>query len=171
MEVNSDTIKKNDFILSQFSSKCISKRIKRELDGLYKLFIDIDVSIENDNLKIVIKEINNKYKFMYGFLITQNYPFSPPKIFFQNKPYYDFLKGNYTESQISFIKEKTGKQCLCCSSYSCHYNWTPAVTINKIINEINIIKVLKRHIINMILTNKIKKKYLVDDIDLLSFLY
>jgi ubiquitin-protein ligase len=171
MEINSDLIKKNDYILSQYGSKCISKRIQRELEGLYKIFNDITVSMDPNGIKIDIKENINNKNYIYGFLITQNYPFTSPKIFFQNKPYIDFLKVNYTKSQFSLIKQVTGKECFCCSSYNCPENWSPAVTVHKIVIEINRMKQLKRNIINKIFADKIKQKYLINDIDLDTFLY
>jgi ubiquitin-protein ligase len=175
MEVNSDLIYKNNISLMLLNSNCIKKRVKRELENLYKLFNDIVVDLQtNDSqgiLKISICERikNNKYK--YEFIINENYPFVPPKIFYQNKPYINFLRIEYNKFFFDIFKKITGKTCLCCSSYTCTSNWTPAITMEKIIHEIYDFRKYRRDIINKLLADKIKFKYLVDDIELDCWLF
>lgn len=171
MEINSDLVKKNDEILQSYGSKCINRRIKKELEPLYNMYDDITISINSNKLKVGICKINDKKKQQYDFEICENYPFRPPKIFYQNRPYSDFLKINYSKNELSLVKKITGNECLCCSSLNCRDNWTPAITLQKIILDINRVKILKRNIINKLLADKIKYKYLIDDIDLDSWLF
>ncbi len=100
-----------------------------------------------------------------------NYPFEAPKIFYQNKTYLDYLKINYTRKEYILLKKVSGHHCFCCHSYNCRGNWSPAVTLKKIIEEIYGIKKIKRNMINKICADIIKKKYLIQDIDLDSWLF
>jgi ubiquitin-protein ligase len=173
MELSIDNMlmQKNEENLMHVWSKGIRGRIKRELQELYKIYKDIDVDIIDDKLTISISEVIDNKKHNYSFLITINYPFEPPKIFYQNKTYYDYLKNNYMHKNNYLIKKFLGHDCFCCHSYNCRNNWSPAITLKKIIEEIYRIKKIKRNIVNKIFVDIIKKKYLVDDIDLDSWLF
>jgi ubiquitin-protein ligase len=171
MEINSDLIKNNEDVLLQFNSNCIKRRIKRELEGLYKIYNNITLSINNSELKVSICEIINNKRQKYDFIMSQNYPFTCPKIFYQNRPYIDFLKVNCTKSEILLTKKVTGHECFCCHSLNCKDNWSPAITLQKIVNEIYSIKSYKRTMVNKLIADKIKLKYLIDDINLDEWLF
>lgn len=164
-------MQKNEEKLMLFGSKTIGRRIRKELQDLYNFYNDIEVDIIDDNIKVTISEVINDKKQNYSFLITVNYPFEPPKIFYQNKTYLDFLKINYTRKDFLLLKKVSGQDCFCCHSYNCRNNWSPAITLKKIIEEIYIIKKIKRNIIYKICADIIKKKYLIQDIDLDSWLF
>jgi len=165
-------IKTNEEILLQFKNTAIRSRLKREITNMYALFNTIILNInEKNELIVTISEVINDKKQKYKFIISNHYPFSCPQIFFQNKPYRDFLTFNYLKEQSVLFKKITGKGCFCCHSFICNNNWSPAITLNLIIREINDIKKQRRNFINKILTDKIKFKYLIDDIDIESWLF
>ena len=164
-------IQKNEDNLMLVESKVIQKRIKKELQDLYKFYDDIEVTVKDGKLIVNIGEVIDNKKQKYSFLITKNYPFEPPKIFYQNKTYMNFLKNNYTQKELIILKTISGQECFCCYSYTCRDNWSPAITLRIIIEEIYRIKKIKRNIFDKIYADIIKQKYLVNDIDLDSWLF
>ena len=162
----------NKKALMLIKSNCIRKRLEKELKNIYTLFGNVKVVLnEEELLKISICEIKENKLYKYDFVIVNNYPFISPKIYYQNRPYQEFVKTQYSKTLIDIMKKVTGNMCFCCSSYVCHCNWSPHVTIVTIIEEINSIRNSKRNIINKICADKIKKKYLVDDINLDGWLF
>jgi len=124
------------------------------------------------SVKVSIYEISADSKIHnYGFIVTSNYPFNPPKIFYQNRPYLDFLKTSYYPNSSKIFKKIVGQDCFCCHSINCSENWSPAITLSRIIDEVKYIKQKKRHIINKLLADKIKLRYLIDDINLDEWLF
>lgn len=177
--MNEQLISRNNEILSQFKAISLRKRLKNELDRMYANYDQIDIEItEKDDPRVNIYKIekgltdDDDRLQTYGFIVTRDYPFRPPKIFFQNRPYIDFLKTRYiSKSGSDIFKKVTGHNCFCCSSVNCSDNWSPGITLEKIIEEIQFIKRKKRDIVNKIIADKIKARYLIDDIDLDSWLY
>lgn len=164
-------IEKNNEILAQFNTPTIRRRLKNELDKMYPNYAQIDVEINDKGRpQVTVYEIDKDEKLQkYGFTITKHYPFAPPTIFFQSKSYMEFLRVDYRERDI--LKRVTGHNCLCCQSLNCGDNWSPAITLEKIIAEIRHVKKQKRTIIHKMLADIIKRKYLIDDIDLDSWLF
>jgi hypothetical protein len=161
----------NEEVLMKFGIGCIKKRIKKELEMLYKLYNDVTVSLYEKTFKVSICEITNKNKQKYEFIIPECYPFVCPQILYQGFPYIEFLKLNRTLTEYAVIKKITGQNCFCCHSLNCRDNWSPSTTIQKIIEEIHKIKNYKRLMIYKIIADKIKFKYLIEDIDLDSWLF
>jgi ubiquitin-protein ligase len=154
--------------------KCIKNRLLREYTDLYKIypnsiiFIYYNEKLKNINFSIRIDEkniINN-----YTFIIDKKYPFYPPKILFNNKPYSNLLKLPSQRFMI-ILQKLLNNNCLCCKSLDCKFNWSPAITLNTIINDISKNRRIKRTIVIYILQTQIKNKYLIDDIDLFSFIF
>ena len=161
----------NAAILAQVASKCIRNRIKREIEKMYPLYNEIIASFTAEGeLQVAVQNVD-EWGFLqkYGFIIGENYPFRSPKIFYQGRKYWEFLRGRHTNLQT--LKKVTGKDCLCCSSFHCNDNWGPGNTLIHIIDEIRRIKQQKRAVINKLLADKIKARYLVTDIDLDSWLF
>jgi len=170
-------ISRNNQIISEFKPISFSRRLKNELDRMYANYDQIDVEVtENDEAKVNIYQISstdNQF-YRYEFVLTRDYPFRPPVIFFQGRPYLEFLKTRYTYTSKygpDLFRKVTGQNCFCCSSVNCGDNWSPGITLEKIIAEIHSIKKKKRDIINKILADKIKARHLIVDIDLDSWLY
>lgn len=172
---DSETIKQNNIKFELMNNTGIKKRIMREFELLYQnyntilTFIDTNPSGYNSVNVDVSEKINGK-KYSYTFKISHNYPFVPPAIYLNNIPYSEFLRIQNSYEQ-NMIKNITGAPCFCCTSFLCRDNWSPAVTINKIMDQIKYIKSCKRDIVNKIFADKIKIKYLINDIDLDSFLF
>jgi hypothetical protein len=170
--INSDLVYKNNEIFANMKNNYITKRVKKEVAILYELFDDVKVSFTEDGfLKITVNEINENKIYKYEFILIQHYPFISPKIYYQNKPYADYLRVYYSKHNFNIFRKITGKDCFCCSSYNCPYNWNPGVNIKKIIEEICKIRQAKRNVINKIIADKIKEKYLLDDINLDCWLF
>ena len=68
------------------------------------------------------------------------------------------------------LRKYKNKDCLCCDSYDCFDNWSPAIKLSSIVDEIKNIVQFKKAITHILLADKIKKKYLIDDIDINSYL-
>ena len=172
MEMNSDVIKNNNFILESYSTSAIKKRLKREIDLMYPFYNEIIVSRDvKESVKVTVTEFIDNKKQKYEFIIDLHYPFVPPKIYFQGKSYMDFLKINYDKNEMNLFKKIFGQECLCCHSLNCRDNWSPAITLKKIIEEIYRFKKVKRNVIYKMIIEKIKYKYLINDVDIDSWLF
>lgn len=106
----------------------------------------------------------------YKFTMNENYPFVPPKIYYKNTPFYTFIQMP-TQRFQNTLKQLTNKDCLCCDSFCRMSNWSPEITMTYIIREINNIRKLKKNIILKILIHQITSKYLIDDVDISSYVF
>jgi len=157
-------IEMNNIELEKIQSRSIKNRIKNDCITLYKKYHNVLIEDAPNNTAIEAVEIlstNNNLnakKRTYKFVITPNYPFHPPKIYINGNPYMDLLqmRGNY---ERDMVKKLRGNDCLCCHSLNCSANWSPAVRLYHIIDEINGILKFKKDIINLLLSAKIKIKY------------
>jgi len=148
-----------------------NKRITREYAELCKLYSNIDVFYNySSHLITFVIHINkngvyNEYKFIIS---GEKYPFIPPSIYYNKIPYMTFLK--LSDRFSTSLKTLTNKLCLCCSSFCCKTNWSPSVTMQYIITEINNNRQYIKNIVLNILIEQIKYRYLIDDIDIRSYL-
>lgn len=168
MENKTDLIETNNAKIDSIENKCISKRLKRELSIMYKLYEEIYVVIENENqCTVIIYEFLNEKRISYKFIITKHYPFICPTVFLNNKMYIEFLISNQNQHFDDF-KKIAGIDCLCCESITslCKDKWSCRNTLQDIIVEMNHFKNIKRNIVLKLLLDKIKYKYLITDINL-----
>jgi hypothetical protein len=153
-------------------NKCVRSRIKNEYKelGINYKNIKIVCDTEKYNVKIEIYEIlkNDKTE-LFTFIIDGDYPFHPPKFQYNNNPYSHYLKLP-SHRFSDHLKKITNKTCLCCSSLCCKYNWSPAIKLKMFIDELNKIQRYKRIIAYKILCDQIKDNYLIDDVDLYSWI-
>jgi ubiquitin-protein ligase len=171
MELKSAIIEHNkNIILTYFLNTSVQRRLINECVQLYDLYENVTVEYSQNKLFVTILEIINNKQYSYGFQISDNYPFESPKIYYQGKPYITYLKI-YGPTMINLLKQIAGIDCLCCSSYNCKTNWYPVVTMDSIIGEIKQYKEYKSIIIFKILSEKIKNKYLIEDIDIDCWLF
>jgi len=159
--------------LDSFKSKHITRRVTREYSQLILVYPNIDIEI-NDDDQVTIKiqkksELTGKLN-NYHFILSYTYPFHPPKIFVNNTPYNKFLTLPSTRFTQVF-HYINGPKCMCCSSITLNHNWSPALTIENILKEIEIIRQYKYEIVIKLLADNIKNKYLIMDIDLDSYLF
>jgi len=157
---------------------CLSKRLQREVAELTKRYREVTVTVSSPPFSkwtVHVCEINEttKEKQTFDFQMTSTYPFSAPKIWYQSQPYLDYVRPNMARLAVEreWIKRFTGNECFCCHTYNCSDNWAPSVTLQKIIDEIHQIKEYKRILIYKLLADKIKDKYLIQDIPLDCWLF
>ncbi len=154
----------NKNLLSQFKGVYI-KRIIRDCESLYEIYPNLVLSNNSDKIEMIITEGKEKY----GFVFNNTYPFTPPKIYYNGESYMELLRIN-DKCERNILRKYRNKECLCCDSYDCYDNWKPLLTLKIIIDEIKEIVQLKKTIVHVLLAEKIKKKYLIDDIDIISYL-
>jgi hypothetical protein len=139
-------------------NKSIRKRISNECNVLYNLFPTVILKIISNETVLLVSEVINNKKYTYKFILSNNYPFEPPKIYYNNYPYLDMLriKG---ETEKLLLRQKKGQECFCCHSLNCRDNWSPQIMLPRIIEEIKNIAQFKRYVINVLIVTKIKEKY------------
>jgi hypothetical protein len=152
----------------------IARRIKRELQNMKKCEIfcdDSDITIaqyNNADFYLTIK--NNKDNRLYRFTIPSNYPFTPPKLEINYKPYSYYLRFQ-SEKFRELINKYKNRDCFCCDSLLCSNNWAPQITLNMIMNEVDNYHKECKEIADRVIVNVIKRKYLIDDVNILEWLY
>ena len=152
-------------------TKTIAKRLKKEYEDLINCTEDITIKYTNNKeIVFIISKIEDASLNVYSFTMPPNYPFSPPRILINDKTYGEFLNIHSIRFK-KVLRYLTGIECLCCHSYNCRDNWSPALSLNHIIQESNKYRVTKNNIKIKLLADKIKDKYLIDDIDLDSWLF
>ena len=147
-------------------------RLKRE----WLQLVSCDKSISsgllkyiNDNKEILFElKTKNKNK-IYKLILPITYPFSPPKILINGRPYIYTIQMPSTRF-TEVLKKLEGKDCLCCDSKVCYSNWGPAITIQRLITEIEYNKNIMKRIVKYILLRTIKQKYLILDIPIEKYL-
>jgi hypothetical protein len=154
-----DYIEANNAQLGQIQLKCVKNRMKNECNMLYKNYHNVRIEQERDKILLeAVELINNTKKRTYKFIITSSYPFHPPKIYINGYTYSDILQMR-CDFEKETVKKWRKKDCLCCFSFNCSINWSPASKIYNIIDEINDILKFKKDAINLLLAEKIKIKY------------
>ena len=165
--------------LSIINLTLIRKRIKREIDMLIKenICIEDDLDIKEkletnySNIKdYVVKFKNLKDNKYYKFIITSHYPFKPPKLYINDKSI-SFYHQNTNLEFMKNLKKYTGIQCFCCETILCSNNWGPQFTIKNILDDINKYRDARREVIVRIIVDVIKRKYLIDDTNIIEWLY
>uniref|UniRef100_A0A6C0HAI3 Uncharacterized protein n=1 Tax=viral metagenome TaxID=1070528 RepID=A0A6C0HAI3_9ZZZZ len=137
----------NDYMFTHYNNTFI-KRWNVELLDFHKKkeYKDIQMNLSNDKVRI---KIDN-----YTFILSNKYPFYPPKVMIQNKPYLNYLKYP-TSERIQDILHVHKISCMCCTSISNRNMWSPANQIKDILNEIKRVNQIK---------NYVKHYLMVDDI-------
>jgi hypothetical protein len=156
-------------------------RIKQELGFLKnrEIFIEDEYYIKQYTnigcncyhcIDYVIEFKNSKDNKYYKFIISNYYPFKPPKLYINNKPftyYYEIKNYQFNEN----LKKYIGIECFCCRSMLCMNNWGPQFTIISVLDEINICRDARNQILIRIMIDVIKRKYLLNDINIIEWLY
>ena len=146
------------------------KRITHECSELLKLNIyDFNVErSEKNEIVLSFYKIHNNKKTHYVFILD-SYPFKTPTIYINNISLQDFIK--VPSEHLSLLKDWKHMECLCCHSFLSNHNWSALISFQNIIAEISRLKDIKAALYILALTEKIKYKYLVKDIDLSSWIY
>ena len=157
--------------LDNIKHKFILKRLLRESRDFTDKIISLSVNIDNNENYLVYLKDNSNYKYNnYCFIVNHNYPFHPPKLLINNIPYKEFLTKGSNKYRELFTK-MSGLICICCNNIMAREKWSPALTLLNIIDEVNLFRTYKRNILNKIMLDKIKDKYLIADIDIESWLF
>jgi hypothetical protein len=90
----------------------------------------INNSIINREFTISFDYDNSKFRYVFD----DKYPFYPPKLFINDWSYIKILSINNSTIR-DLIQEKSNKQCLCCETLLCNLKWSPAIKVDKIIDE------------------------------------
>ena len=178
---NIENIMKPIIAILDTTNKCLCKRLEREIRELITLGLYSNINIipiktlnpytYNDTTtyyKIEITQIkDNTY---YEFIISSDYPFKPPKLIINEKPYYEYFKfKNHAFKEVLY--KYSGISCFCCETILCWSNWTPHYKIISILNEVGRFKQICREIAYRIMIDVIKRKHLVYDINIIEWLF
>lgn len=162
------------FELDKFGIGSVKKRIVNELVEFVKqdAYIHAEYKEINNQSIIVITIVTIKTNnTMFQFHVSRDYPFKPPIKFKINfRDYMHFLKIE-SHKTLDELKTFYNINCFCCNNIYCSENkWSPIVKLKDFIVEFNKIKKYRHDIIVRILCNKIIKKYLISDINLIQWL-
>ena len=155
------------------SKSIIERRLLREINVLsekmptYELYIlddceDDDCNCKSRDKNIHIQILTPKLNCL-TMTLSQDYPFKPPRFLkingrdyrymLKNMPkrvkyLYDFSNDMYYEELAKIRKNQysPNKTCLCCKSILSSDNWSPAIMLHNILNEIEQHNLLKRKI-------------------------
>jgi ubiquitin-protein ligase len=147
--------------------KLLGRRIKRECQEIKDKYDDIFVEYNEDSEIIVgLTSSRNLYK----FYIDKNYPFTAPRVTINGLSQNSFFRvpSNRFTTILYYI---TGSECFCCNSLLCKNNWSPALTLDKVIIQLEEYKKIKLNIQLKIIADKLKEKYLNRDIELDTWLF
>lgn len=159
-------------VLKLIPSRSLQSRVRNEVKLLYNDFSDLIVrqqDKENISVKFTEHIASNKIRRYEFVLPLAHYPFRPPAIHVNGIPYSSMLtlSGDFEKKKLQQLK---GQDCLCCHSVNCPANWSPAIKIHHIINEIKKTIQFKRDVIHLLLAEKIKIKHNVPFLDIESYL-
>jgi len=159
--------------INELKSNSMKTRIMRELVLLLDdEFLQIlNLTYDNKGHPIVtVADCNTDNIAVYEFHLPNTYPFSAPKVVVNSMLYNDFLRI-HSPTFLTLLKKITKMNCLCCNSFLCGENWTPVAKLGKIIVEIRMFRKCKRDIVNKFYADKIKSKYLIEDVNLDEWLF
>lgn len=128
---------KNSNLMDVVINKFLIKRLNREEKEFNLNIHNFFYYIQEDKIAIDIYK-NKKKKFK--FIINNSYPFRAPKllIYDKNNKQVSYLSLFNSISKFPIIKEhliKQNIQCICCNSVLCSGKWSPAIKLNKILEE------------------------------------
>jgi hypothetical protein len=168
--IDPNDIELNNIVLNNINNKGVKNRIVNEFKILYTLFPSVVLRVVSKEISIVVKELIDNKRYTYKFVLRDNFPFEPPRIYFNNYPYIDFLNMK-SEFEKKIVWKVKNQNCLCCHSINCRVNWSPAVKIHSIIDEIKNILKFKRSITKGLLAQKIEQKYNIPYNTITSYLF
>jgi len=136
-------------------AKGIANRINSEFNNLFNQSELVSTYRIRDAISIKIVKDNN----VYELILQHDYPFKCPESIYYNGV--DYKKHLFSASQRirKILKQKYNISCLCCDTVISGKNWTPAMNICYIINEIIKMTKIKKEIKFIILCDEIRDKY------------
>ena len=129
------------------------KRIIKETETLSDQYSFVDMIEEYENNRTTYKLYVNRITFS----LKENYPFVAPAIDIRNQSYFTFMRIPNSKRIPKKLKFITGNDCLCCNSILC--DWNPSYRIEKLMNEIHHVNLIKRQIKYWLLLDEICDQY------------
>jgi hypothetical protein len=168
----------NEIQIESIKEKSLKSRITHEYNELSRIYTSDNITVlyntqQKQNtitITITINRFVNEMMETHTFVVDKKNPFVPPIYHYNDRCYSHYLNLPSQKFQ-NILKSIYNKDCLCCSSLNCKYNWSPAIKLNMFINELNKIRQYKRNIVYKLLCDRIKQKYLNDDIPIENFLF
>lgn len=156
-------------------SRILSSRIYNEWKLLVEYNFDkLELIIHKnpyDNYDITIKvfEKQSVYEFR-NIMMDYLFPFVPPTLFINNISASTFLHltSERFRNQLKYVCDL---KCLFCDSILCPNSWSATSTMTTTINQIMLHRRYKCYAIIKLLTDAIKDKYLIKDIQLFEWLF
>lgn len=148
--------------------KAVRRRLKNECRIMMPKCDSFKVEYILNGGKIFVTFYINKNSYLFD--VSTDYPFTIPKLLINGLNHNDFFNLKSTRFR-SLIKYVANIDCLCCNSYLCYNNWAPGVKFENIIDQIENYKNIKYLICLKIMLDQIKEKYLIQDINLDSWLF
>lgn len=154
--------------LKMTPKQSIGRRIFCEYKQLFKNNNITNVKFDVNNSQILFTfDLNNNHIL---FNISPNFPFIPPQISLNGAKYNNFL--NFPSSRFQQIYEKIFNfDCMCCHSIFCRDNWNFTTSFSILLDYVKYYCSIKVLISNKIMADKIKDKYLINDINLDEWLF
>ena len=165
--------------LSVIVQPFVRKRIARELALLIEQFVcgENDVRIVANNRRDIY--CGHLYEYVvsfphdgrtYQFTVSDKHPFNPPKVTINNKPFLFYHKVGNDAFRRS-LQKYTGIRCPCCETILCSNNWGPRYTLGDVVRDIQYFRDASRQIVTRVAIDVIKRKYLIDDVNIVEWLY
>jgi len=168
--INEEIYEKLTIVSQGLFKKRLSNEIKEIIEkrGYDVYYINLNIYKNTTSYLLTIYDyIKNIY---YEFILNPSYPFTPPKLFINNEAYTSYLRLKSIGFADLLYKYKKIR-CFCCETILCPDNWGPSITINKILDEFDKYNNYCKEISYRVIINVIKRKYLIDDINLIQWLY
>ena len=162
------TVVANYKMLYKIQHNLIRRRLINEYKHLRSKYTYISITISNyKTTTVTIICNNNRFKFIIG----EHYPFIQPIALINGIVYTEHLCIPFTRllstENILYSKYSRYKSHMSL----CHNNWSVSCTINQIIDECNELMLIKTNILLTIMVDKLKDKYLLQDINIIEWLF
>lgn len=140
---------------SSFKKDVYMTRVMNDIGVLYYQLCGVKIQQNPETLGNIVEFEHNKNH--YRIELPRDYPFGMPKQIHVNQCNYDAIKQMPSDRFKNILENIYKKKCLCCISSVCAANWTPALTLAHVVNEIDG---------NIYLIQKIRLRVLCDTIRL-----
>jgi len=152
-----------------YNQNIYKTRFSSEIMNVLTKYNNIKIEI-SENKKIVMNV--NIQNYNISLELDYYYPFTEPIVLIDNDFISDFYKLPSNRMYQNLADNNLSSNCCFhCSSIISKRNWSPVRKVVDIIEEINNIINIKKKIYFSILINKIKTKYLIDDINIFKYLF